>query len=124
MNLWVDNLLADSVLLDLPYVAGADKFFIDPNRLAINGVAGGPVAITEAEVRQWFADTKANNETAAIPGKVGPIDKTTDRWTATNVQPLVPNPLPNMLTGQDLDYVIQLGAPLPDNALLPVAYGY
>jgi hypothetical protein len=85
----------------------------------VHGFVGGTGTPTEAQIDQWFADTKANFEIAEIAGM------TTDRFSATSVQPLVPAVLPNQVGGgQDLD-LTAFGAPgAASNTLLPAYFNY
>jgi len=85
----------------------------------INGWAGGNFALTTAEIGQWFADVRANLETAAIPGK------TSDRFSATSVAPTRPAVLPNLAGGGPMTYAVtQVPDPVALNTLVPVTFAY
>lgn len=88
---------------------------------ALHGLCGGQgFTPTNAEVKQWFWDLKTNLSIQDIPGK------TTHRYSAAEVYPLVPAVLPNLGTepGQDMGLVSLSGTPAPTNVILPVRFPY
>lgn len=119
VRLWVDGFpVAQEVATIVPPAPGL-VFMGASSPEYIHGWAGGNVLPTNDEIRAWFKATKANLEIAEIPGK------TLDRFSATSVQPLAPNPLPTLGTGQSMSYVTPVG---PDpgilNSYINVSFGY
>lgn len=104
------------------YTPQSNPFFFDqlgiPNSPCVHGFVAGAGTPTGAQIAQWFDDTKANLEIAEIAGM------TSDRWSATSVQPNVPDPLPNLAGGQDLT-LVQIGTPLaPSNSQVNAYFAY
>lgn len=86
---------------------------------ALHGFCGGPGLLTNAEVRQWFKDLKANLAIQPIPGK------TTHLYSAAAVYPTVPSPMANLGTDATQDVSLTtVGAPTPENVLIPVRFAY
>lgn len=105
-----------------PYDPQVNPFFFDqlgtPNSPCVHGFVAGPGTPTGAQLARWFDDTKVNLEIAEIAGM------TSDRWSATSAQPNVPDPLPNLSTGQDLT-LTSIGAPLaPSNTQISAYFSY
>ena len=118
-RLWVDGnpVVVDTSPTPLPIAAIIEMFARTTGY--IHGWAGGNVAPTNAEIQSWFFNTKNNQEIAEIPGK------TLDRFSATSVQPAVPNPLPTLGTGQNMDYQVVIPPdPVAQNVFIPVSFGY
>jgi len=85
----------------------------------VHGWAGGNALPTVDEIEQWFFDSRYNMEIAAIPGK------TSDRFSATSVQPTAPGVLPNLAGGQVMNYVVDNPPdPVAQNVLLNVTFAY
>jgi hypothetical protein len=85
----------------------------------VHGWAGGNALPTVDEIKQWFFDSRYNMEIAAIPGK------TSDRFSATSVQPTAPGVLPNLAGGQVMNYVVDTPPdPVAQNVLLNVTFAY
>lgn len=117
VNYWFDKFVALTLIRTLPFTASAAIWRMQPNGYALNGVAAGITEPTYDEIQTWFDSTKAQGEVRPIAGK------TSDRWTATSVQPLVPAVLPNLGGGQAANFVT-LGGPPGANTLFQVAFGY
>lgn len=122
VRMFVDRTFVGETTYDGVYDPQTNPFFFDqlglPNSPCVHGFVAGAGTPTGEQIAQWFDDTKANMEIAEIAGM------TTDRWSATAVQPNVPDPLPNLATGQDLS-LVQIGAPLaPTNSQIFAYFTY
>lgn len=120
---WLDNVYLGSSGSG-PYVPANQPIRLSggiytANGPTVHGAVGGTGVVTDAQVAQWFSDVKAGAQIVGIPGQ------TTDLWSAAAVQPLAPNPLPNLAGGQVLN-LTAIGTPIgpPSNVLVPVSFNY
>lgn len=106
---------------DAASVPPAFPLTMSPNALpgAFHGLCGGPGVLTADEMKTWFKQLKA---TLVIPGIPG---KTTHRYSAGVVFPLVPALLANLGTDATQNMTLTtVGAPAPANVLIPVRFPY
>lgn len=122
VKMFVDRTFAGQATYDGVYGPQTSPFFFEqvgiPNSPCVHGFVAGAGTPSGEQIAQWFDDTKANLEIAEIAGM------TTDRWSATSAQPAVPNPLPNLATGQDLT-LVSIGVPAaPTNSQISAYFTY
>lgn len=120
IEVWLDNQRVASVFTANPYVPQNTITRLRglSTQPTLNGVVGGTGVLTTAQIRQWFMDVRDAADIQPIPGM------TTDLWSASSVQPLVPLVLPNLAGGQALNLTAN-GAPVaPTNTLVPVSFNY
>lgn len=105
-----------------PYTPPAPgvPLILDPGEAgALHGGCGGDGLLTTAEMSEWFAALKRNASMPSIPGK------TTHFYSAADVFPSVPNPLPSAGTeAQDLELLVIEGQPAPQNIMLPTRFNW
>lgn len=117
-TLWVDGTVRATEFTANPYVPGSFLLNIEPFTGLLNGVVGGNSLVTDAEVRAWFAATKAALAVQGIPGK------TVDRYDAGFTPGLVPPSLLNLAGGQNAALTTAGTPPVPANTLFQATFGY
>lgn len=124
LDAWLDNVYLGQQSHATAYAPANTSIRLGGGRYTVNGptlhgAVGGTGLLTASQVETWFQQVKSGAQIVGIPGQ------TTDLWSAAAVQPLVPNPLPNLAGGQNLN-LTAFGTPIgpPSNVLVPVSFNY
>jgi hypothetical protein len=118
-TLWVDG-NPRLTRISASYVPNPNfaEFCPQDYRSFMNGWAGGNASLTDAEIRQWFADVRLQAQIVSIPGK------TSDLFTAAPPTVGVPPVLVNQAGGQNATLIAVGAPPVPFNIQVPAWFGY
>jgi hypothetical protein len=122
VTLWIDGAVRRQNFIPIanPYVPGVGTLTVSPGHAFLNSMAGGNALPTNAEIQAWFS---ASRYAAPFPSAQAIPGKTLDRYDAGVTPGVVPNPLVNLVGGQNAPMITNL-APLPVNLLVPATFGY